>query len=183
MEGESKEKEPEITFDQSCPLEEVAAFSLENRANRDDPNSKVTIEDSKERIKGFLGRPNATEIILRRDGELIGCAFSSEENEEDLRKKVPYANFFTNPQDRVFQIKGVVIKSEYRGQGFGKIIMEKIMGQTREAGATKLILTTFPEKDNPAHRLYEGLGFKETAPNQDSRSFYMQYEYPQKEEK
>jgi ribosomal protein S18 acetylase RimI-like enzyme len=54
------------------------------------------------------------------------------------------------------------------------------MSETRRKGATKLILST-PKKTDPipARRLYEKLGFREVAPNQDQRSFYMQYEYPE----
>jgi len=176
--GEPKQEEPKITFKNTCQIAELADFMLEVHKKRF-PDDDKTIEDSKERIKGFLEMQNATELVLRRDGELIGCAFSFEEIEEDLRKKCPYADFFARQGERVFQIKGVNVKLEYRGQGFGKMIMEEIMSKSREKGATKLILSTFPEKDNPARRLYEKLGFREAAPNQDPRSFYMQYEYPE----
>lgn len=179
MAGQATKKEPKIIFEHDCPIEEVAAFTWEIHVEKHGLPKKSTPEGSEERIKSFLLRPNATELILRKNGELIGCAFSFEESEEELKKEVPYANFFTRPGERVFQIKGVDIKLEYRGQGFGQMIMEKIMSEARQKGATKLILST-PEKDPiPARRLYEKLGFIEVTPNQQPDSFYMQYKYPE----
>lgn len=173
------EKEPEITFENNCPLEEVAALTHQIHVEQHGSDDESTLEESEARIKGFLERLNATELVLRRDGKLVGCAFSFEETEEEIKKEVPHANLFIRAGERVFQIKGVNIKQEYRGQGLGQMIMEKIMAETRQKGATRLFLSTYPEEDNPARRLYEKLGFREVAPNQQPRSFYMQYEYPE----
>lgn len=175
---EAVEKEPEIVFEHDCPIEEVAALTWEVHAEKHDLPENSTPQGSVERIKSFLARPNVTELVLRRDGELIGCNFSFEESEEELKKEVPHANFFTRPGERVFLLKGLNIKLKYRGQGFGQMLMERTMDETRRKGATKLILS-IPEKDPaPAKKMYEKLGFREVAPNQHERSFYMQYEYP-----
>lgn len=177
------EREPEITFEYDCPPEEVAALAYEIHVEEYGSRDKSTMEESQERIKRFLSRPNATELVLRRDRELIGCAFSFEESEEELKKEVPCAVFFTRHGEKVFQIKGINIKRIYRKQGFGQMIIERMMLEARQKGATKIVLSTFPEIDNPARRLYEKLGFKEVTPNQDPRSFYMVYEYEQDESK
>lgn len=182
MEGESTEKEPEITFEHDCPIEEIANFLSEDSADKEG-RIKHTPEEAEERIRGFLEKPNVVEVILRRDGELIGCAFSYEQDEEGFRERIPYAQIFTRVAERVFMIKGVHIKSQYRGQGFGQMVVEKLMQDTHQKGATKLVLATFPEKDNPARMLYEKLGFKEVAPNQPADKFYMQYEYPEENKK
>jgi len=180
---EEIKKEPEITFEHDCPIEEVAALTWEVHAEKHGLSKDSAPQGSTERIKSFLARPNATELVLRRDGELIGCNFSFEENEEELKKEVPYANFFTRPGERVFLLKGLNIKLKYRGQGFGQMLMDQTMAETKQKGATKLILS-IPEKDPmPAKKMYEKLGFKEVAPNQDARSFYMVYEYEQGEDK
>jgi len=145
------------------------------------PGAK-TAKDTEARIEGFLKRPNATEVVLRKDGELVGCAFSFEESEGEIKKEIPYANLFAKPKTRVFQIKGVNIRRNHRGQGLGQMITEKIMEETKKKGATKIVLSTFPEKDNPAPNLYQKLGFQEVAPNQDPKSFYMVYEYVENED-
>jgi len=75
-------------------------------------------------------------------------------------------------------VREVNVSSQYRRQGFGQMMMERIMDESRQKGATKLVLSTYPEEDDPANRLYKKLGFKEVAPNQDEHSYYMVYEYP-----
>ena len=180
MGGEPTDKKSEIKFENDCPIEEVADLTYQVHLENNGPTENG-VKDSEKRIQGFLDRPNATEVILRIDGELVGCAFSFEESKDNLKKEVPYADFFTNPEERVFHAKGLNIKREYRGQGFGQMLTEQIMAEARQKGATKIILTT-PWKDPlPARKLYEKLGFKEVAPNQLPDSFYMQYEYTKEE--
>jgi len=177
MTGEQVEKEPEITFEHDCPIKEVAALTWEVHAEKHGLPGNSVPQGSVERIKSFLARPNATELTLRRDGELIGCAFSFEESEDEIKKEVPWANLFTRSGERVFLLKGLNIKLKYRGQGFGRMMTEQMMAETNQKGATKLLLS-IPEKDPaPAKKLYEKLGFREVAPNQDARSYYMVYEY------
>jgi len=164
MVGEIIEKEPEIVFEHECPIEEIAGFLSEDTIDKDG-HKKHTLKEAEGRIKGFLAKPNVTELILRRDGELVGCAFSFEHPEEELKGK-----------ERVFEIKGVRVKFQYQKQGLGRMMVERLMIDTKQNGATKLVLST--EEDNPARRLYKKLGFTEVALNQDPRSFHMQYEYP-----
>ena len=178
MAGEPTEKEPEIIFEHDCPIEEIGALLSKDSVDKEG-RIKHTPKEAEERIKSFRAKPNVTELILRKDGELIGSAFSFEQDEKELKEKVPYAKFFTKDGDRVFLIKGVHIGYQHRGKGFGQMTVERLMLETRQKGATKLVLATFPEKDNPARRLYEKLGFKEVAPNQAPHNFYMSYEYPE----
>ena len=154
-------EEPKITFEYNCQIEELANFLSEDSINKETLLRKHTPKEAEERIKYFLAKPNVIELILRRDGELIGCAFSFEKDSQE-------------PKERVFEIKGVHIKSKYRKQGFGKIITEKLMQDTKQKGATKLVLSA----TDVARRLYEKLGFKEGTPNHHPDSFNMQYEYP-----
>ena len=57
------------------------------------------------------------------------------------------------------------------------MIMERIMLEAKQRGATKLVLSTYPEENDPANKLYKKLGFEEVAPNQDERNYYMMYEF------
>lgn len=150
----------EVSFGHDCSIEDVAGLMLEIHTEKYGEENKSSMEKSVDRIKGFLAKPNSTEITLRASGELVGCVFSFEKEEG------------------VFEIKGLNVKAKYRGRGFGRKLMEEIIEKTLEKGAKKMILS-LPEKD-PEHakRLYEKLGFNESAPNQDSKHFYMEYGCP-----
>ncbi len=178
MAGETTEKEPEITFEHECPIEEVAGFISVLRTG-EDHRRKFNLEQAEQRVNYYLEKPNAAELILRRDRELIGCAFTYEQYKEELKKEIPGVEIFSREGERVFCVREVDVKAQFRGQGFGRQIMERVMQEARQKGATKIILSPFPYEDNPAYHLYKKLGFQEVAPDQDPHNFYMSYEYPE----
>lgn len=59
-------------------------------------------------------------------------------------------------------INAIATRSEYRGQGIGRELIEFAAKQAREAGCTKLSLQNFVSNAN-ARRLYERAGFREVA--------------------
>ncbi len=187
MEGEKREeivinleqdkKEPKMEFKTDYPIKDLAKFISYIRSDKEERRGKVSPEVAEERIKYMLEKPNAIELTLEIDGTLVGCAFSYEEDRERLEKDVPYINFFSKKGERVFKIREVDVHPDYRRQGFGTIVMEEIMKRLKEKGATKLVLSTFPEKENKANRLYTGVGFREVAPDQDEHNYYMSYDY------
>ena len=178
------EDEPIIEIEYNCPIEEVSAFVLNTRAqDGSGRRTQFTPEQLRERLQSFLDMPNAVEIILKRNREIVGCAFSYEQDEEGLKKEVPYVNFFTDKGDRVFKIREVNVDPQYRRKGFAQAMMEQLIVDLRQKGATKLVLSTYPEEDDPANKLYKKLGFKEVAPNQEEHNYYMVYEYDSAENK
>ena len=58
------------------------------------------------------------------------------------------------------EINGLVIDENYRGQGIGKMLIEKIKEWAKEKGTNKLSLRC-NVKRTEAHLFYEHLGFKE----------------------
>lgn len=55
-------------------------------------------------------------------------------------------------------IENVVTKSEFRRQGFGKMVMERAMDIAKSRGCYKIMLTSNAHRDE-AHVFYETLGF------------------------
>ena len=173
-----REGEPEVSIEYSCPIEELAVFISSTREKDGDRRrTQFTPEQAKERLQGFIDQPGVIEIVLRKNKEVIGCAFSYEVGEKELKKSVPYANFFNKTSDRIFKVREVNVDPIQRNKGFGQMIMERIMLEAKQRGATKLVLSTYPEENDPANKLYKKLGFEEVAPNQDERNYYMMYEF------
>jgi len=185
--GESQtEKKPGIKFEHDWPIEELAHFVSDVRTEEDNHEFRrqiLTPEQVREKLENYLKNPNAIELVLTIGDELIGCAFSFEEFREDLEKQIPGINLFSDGIERIFCIREVDVKKKYRGRGFGRMIIEEIMQEVEQKGATKIILSTFPYEDNPAFRLYKKIGFKGVAPmaEQIKKSFYyMSYDCAKK---
>lgn len=183
-----EEKQPEIRFENNWPIEEVAALVSEvrnqeadywkSRGKKETIRQRYTPEEAEERLRKLLENPNAIELILTVDGELAGCGFAIEQPEEELKeelKELPKVNLFSTGKERVFSIKEVDLKSKHRGIGLGRMMMEEIMRQASESGATTLLLSTPPDKDFTALNLYERLGFKEIASMKEQVAKKMYY--------
>jgi len=169
-----QEAGPKPRFEHECPLEEIAKFISDIRTG-EDGRMKLSPEKAAERIGYYLGHPNAWELILRKESELIGCTFAYEKSRDELLKEVSGADKLLEDGDRVFEIREVGIKPQYRGKHNGQKIMEEIMEEAKQKGATKLVLSTFP--GTVAHKLYKKLGFKEVSDQQDPKNFYMTYKF------
>lgn len=57
------------------------------------------------------------------------------------------------------EIENIAIKSDLRGKGYGKILLNDFLDHVREAGATRVLLEV-REGNKPARSLYESAGFK-----------------------
>lgn len=55
-------------------------------------------------------------------------------------------------------LDSVKVDEDFRGQGYGRKLMEFVLGKAREAGATTVDLCVYAS-NTPAVRLYESLGF------------------------
>ena len=54
----------------------------------------------------------------------------------------------------------IVVKEEYRGRGFGKVLCQALLDKAKEEGATTGYLQVV-DSNTVAKKLYEGLGFKD----------------------
>lgn len=66
--------------------------------------------------------------------------------------------------ERKAHIEDVVTGETHRGKGIARALMNKLESRARRWGAKKIDLTSNDEKE-PAHYLYEALGYKERETN------------------
>lgn len=67
--------------------------------------------------------------------------------------------FLRTPSGSKAQIEDVVVNQELRGKGTGKQLMQAAIEYTRQAGISKIDLTSSPHRVH-ANNLYQNLGFK-----------------------
>ena len=61
-------------------------------------------------------------------------------------------------------MKRLYLKPEFRGQGLGRELADKIIWEARKIGYKRMCLDTLPPKMNKAISLYRSLGFNEISP-------------------
>jgi ribosomal protein S18 acetylase RimI-like enzyme len=65
------------------------------------------------------------------------------------------------------EMKRLYVRLEYRGEGLGRVLAEKIIAEARSASYRTMYLDTLPVMA-AAQKLYESLGFEECAPYYDN---------------
>jgi ribosomal protein S18 acetylase RimI-like enzyme len=65
------------------------------------------------------------------------------------------------------EMKRLYVRPEYRGEGLGRVLAEKIIAKARSAGYRTMYLDTLPVMA-AAQKLYESMGFATCAPYSDS---------------
>lgn len=65
------------------------------------------------------------------------------------------------------EMKRLYVRAEYRGEGLGRVLAEKIIAEARSAGYRTMYLDTLPVMA-AAQKLYESMGFSACAPYSDS---------------
>ena len=65
------------------------------------------------------------------------------------------------------EMKRLYVRPSYRGAGLGKLLAQRAMAEARALGYESLKLDTLPQM-KAAQRMYEKLGFRDTAPYNDN---------------
>ena len=77
---------------------------------------------------------------------------------------------YQSPTGRKAWIEDVVVDQNYRGKGYGKVMIEKVIEQCRNRGNVTLMLTSRPSRV-AANQLYKSLGFETKETNVYKMSF------------
>ena len=72
--------------------------------------------------------------------------------------------YLSCPTGRKALIEDVVVDQNYRGKGYGKVMIEKVMELCRNKGNVTLMLTSRPSRI-VANQLYQSLGFEKRETN------------------
>ncbi len=59
-------------------------------------------------------------------------------------------------------VEYVVVDEEYRRRGIGKLLMDYVVSQAKDAGCYKIMLTSDLQREH-AHKFYKSLGFEASA--------------------
>ena len=105
------------------------------------PNSKEVTPDNLERI---VANKNIHLIILKSNtGSIVACATLA---------LVP------TPSNLLGFVEDVVVDKEFRGKGYGRIIMQEIITIAKNSNVNQIKLQSNPKRVN-ANILYKKLGF------------------------
>lgn len=104
----------------------------------DDPKCLAAFE-------GFGTLPDDRAVVAEADGKVVGACW--------VRTTDEYGHI-----DDATPSFSISLYKPYRGQGMGSAIMRTLLGELREAGYARASLSV--QKENPALRLYERMGFR-----------------------
>ena len=117
----------------------------------DDPKCRAAFE-------GFGDLPNDRALVAEVDGRVVGACW--------VRTTDEYGRI--DDETPSFSIS---LYAQYRGQGIGGALMRQMLDELREAGYARASLSV--QKENPALRLYERLGFRIIGDGEDETEWMM----------
>ncbi len=62
------------------------------------------------------------------------------------------------------EMKRLFLRPEFRGRGFGRVLVKRVIEEARQMGYTQMCLDTLPGRMDQAVALYKSIGFKEIEP-------------------
>jgi len=94
--------------------------------------------------------PNGRLLIAIKDSDVVGCIA--------LRKLT----------DDACEMKRLFLRPQFRGQGLGREMVQRIIDEAREIGYERMRLDTLPRWMDQAIALYEQFGFRDIPPYYDN---------------
>ena len=117
----------------------------------DDPKCRAAFEC-------FGDLPDDRALVAEVDGRVVGACW--------VRTTDEYGHI--DDETPSFSIS---LYAQYRGQGIGGALMRQMLDELREAGYARASLSV--QKENPALRLYERLGFRIIGDGEDETEWMM----------
>ena len=143
-------KEPKL-----IELTELKPGCLENINNLLSQLSDSVHTISEEELNTLLSSSQSHLYVLESDGQFIGMTTLC---------------LYQCPTGWKAWIEDVVVDRNYRGKGYGKLMIEKVIEQCRKRGEVTLMLTSRPSRV-AANQLYRSLGFETRETNVYKMSF------------
>jgi putative acetyltransferase len=100
-------------------------------------------------LPGDYAPPSGCLLLALVDGNAAGCV--------GLRRI----------DDERCEMKRLYVRPEYRGEGLGRVLAEKVVAEARIVGYRSMYLDTLPVMKE-AQALYQSLGFSDCAPYYDN---------------
>ncbi|HEY3039775.1 MAG TPA: GNAT family N-acetyltransferase [Pyrinomonadaceae bacterium] len=97
-------------------------------------------------LPGAYAPPSGRLLLAKEDDLIAGCIA--------LRKI----------GDGIGEMKRLYVRSEFRGQGLGRLLTEALLREARDIGYSRMRLDTIPGKMDQAIALYRSLGFRDIEP-------------------
>jgi phosphinothricin acetyltransferase len=96
-------------------------------------------------IDKLLSDKAVTSLIIEENGDIAGFG--------------ALVTYYLPSAGKMGNIEDIVVDEKYRGRGFGRMLMEKLIFIARENNIIELQLTSNPKRE-VARALYANLGFK-----------------------
>ena len=117
----------------------------------DDPKCRAAFD-------GFGDRPDDRCLVAEADGRVVGACW--------VRTTDEYGHV-----DDATPSFSISLYKQYRGRGIGTAMMREMLDELRRAGYARASLSV--QKENPALRLYERLGFEIVGDGEDETEWLM----------
>ena len=117
----------------------------------DDPKCRAAFED-------FGNFPDDRALVAETDGRVIGACW--------VRTTDEYGHI-----DDATPSFSIALYKQYRGHGIGGTLMRRMLDELRNANYARTSLSV--QKENPALRLYERLGFRIIGDGEDETEWLM----------
>ena len=148
---------------EACTPDEIAAagslFAQYATSLGWDPSAGGWIADEIASLPGPYAPPRGSLMLAMLDGEPVGALGLQPVPE---KARIPGVG-----AEAAGELKRLFVRPEARGRGVGRALMERAEQEARSRGYDALVLTTSAEMMPLAQRLYDALGYCESAPYRD----------------
>lgn len=134
-----------ITIVEAAPgdIEQVRKLFLEYAASLNFPLCFQNFEQEAASLPGKYSPPEGALLLAWCGGAIAGCG----------ALRILGGN--------VCEMKRLYVRSDFRGQGIGRILAERLIAEAKRIGYGLMRLDTIPAQMQEANRLYRLLGFYE----------------------